>query len=89
MNNIVVPTLKQQIFTARKRSLEQGDFLTPVCQSFYSQCVCVPAYNGQGVYIPPWADKPLDIHPSGKQLQVDTPWTGTLLGRHPPGQTPP
>ena len=68
------------IFTARKRSLEQGNVLTPVCQSFRSR-------GGGGVMmslpimdsIPPTAHTPCTapIHPSQTPGQHSPPSTST------------
>ena len=56
------------IFTARKRSLWQGNIFTGVCLFTWEECI--PACNGQG-----WTP-PRDTHPG--QTTPDTP-----LGRHP------
>ena len=78
------------IFTARKRSLGQGNVFTHVCQSFCSRRgASAPLHAGihpQGRH--PWADTP-SRHP-----WADTPWADpppgrhTYLGRHPPGKHP-
>ena len=48
------------LFTARKRSLGQGNVFTPVCQSFCSQGVSDPL--NAGIHTPlgtlTWADTP-------------------------------
>ena len=69
-------------FTARKRSLWQGNVFTPVCQSFCSQ----------GEEHPPRSTPPRQTPPPGQKPQGRPPLPDTPLGRHhprPPRQTPP
>ena len=76
------------IFTARKRSLGQGNVFTPVCDSLH-RGVCVSQHAmGRGVCFwctPPLAT-PLDTLPS----QEETPsWIHPAWADIHPGQTPP
>ena len=53
--------------------LQQGNVFTCVCHSVNRGCL---------------ADTPLAWHPLPRADMVRPPWADTLLGRHPPGQTP-
>ena len=84
------------IFTARKRSLGQGNIFSSVCQEFCSQGEGVPGQvPTPGRYTPPGAGTPPpgQVHPL---LGRYTPWAGTPspgrytpLGRYTPGQVHP
>ena len=81
--------------------LRKGNVFTPVCQSFCSQGVCIPACTGHTL---PGQTLPLGRHPPGRHPPRQThSWADTHPpGRHPswadthplgrctpPGQTPP
>ena len=82
------------IFTARKRSLGQGNIFRSVCQEFCSQ-------RGEylGKYTPRQVHPPWQVHPLGRYTPLGqvhspgryTPLAGTRPGQvHPPGPgTPP
>ena len=55
--------MSTQIFTARKRSLGQGNIFSSVCQEFYSQGG-VPRQVPPRAGTPPWAGTPpAQVHP--------------------------
>ena len=63
-----------KLITVRKRSLGQGNVLTPVCHSIH---------RGLGL-ASQHASQITGRHPLGRHLEADSP-----LGRHPPRQTTP
>ena len=68
-----------RIFTARKRSLRQGNVFTPVCHSVHRECLphCMLAYTPFRQN-PPWADTP----PPPRQTP---PYGQQAAGTHPTG----
>ena len=64
----------EQIFTARTRSLGQGNIFSSVCQEFCSQGICPPCRC-----TPPWAGTP----PTPKQIPPQGRYTPA---RYTPGQ---
>ena len=76
-------------FTARKRSLGQGNVFTPVCHSVHRGCI--PACNGRGC-TPPGQTPPRQTSPRQTPLRQTPPWPDNPhLGRHylPLGRQPP
>ena len=76
------------IFTARKRSLWQGNDFTLLCHSVHRGRGCLP--HCMLGYIPPsldrhppWQTPTRQTHPLGRHSQADTP-----LGKHPLGRRP-
>ena len=65
------------IYTARKRTLGQGNIFTSVCHSFCPQGGCFPAWD-----VAEWCL-------ASGSIGVYTPGQTPPLCRHPPGQIPP
>ena len=91
------------IFTARKRSLGQGNIFAPVCHSVHRGVHGPPwqvhtppgrytplAGTPPGRYTPLAGTTPRQVHPSGKYTPWQVhPWAGTPLGRYTPWQVHP
>ena len=78
------------IFTARKRSLEQGNVFTPVCHSVHrGVCPTLP-HRQTGGWADPPRQTPLDADPLGRPPWMQTPPRPTFLDADPPPpmQTP-
>ena len=87
-----------KIFTARKRSLGQGNIFSSVCQEFCTrgglpQCILgyhpPPPQTRQNYQAPRWSRHPLDQAPPEQALPP--PWSrhAPRPGTPPPEQTPP
>ena len=57
----IIENIFKHIFTARKKSLGQGNVFTPMCHSVHKGG-CIPACNGRGCE-PPQEDTPLGRSP--------------------------
>ena len=78
------------LFTARKRSLGQGNIFTPVCHSVHGQVHPPGRYTPWNRYTPQTRYPPGQVHPLGRYTpQVGTPpdQVHPLDQVHPPGDT--
>ena len=87
--------LSSIFFTARKRSLGQGNIFSSASQEFCSRGGYLGRYPQAGT--PPRQVPPRQVHPLGRSTHLGryTPCSGTPprqvqpLGRYPPGRYPP